>query len=105
MYDKSIEGRCQMERLFLLGEIRELIARYNGSGWRSIGVKRMRGGQFHSLYPDDRPSALISWLSALHDARRRTQAVLTGINPWDAVVRLLREKHHLLISESRAEHI
>jgi hypothetical protein len=46
-----------------------------------------------------------SWLEALRNARQRTQAALTGINPYDAVVAMLRTKHHLLISETRAEQI
>lgn len=44
-----------------------------------------------------------SWLNALSDTRQRTKAALKGVNPWDAIVDLLRQKHNLLIGERFAE--
>jgi hypothetical protein len=50
------------------------------------------------------PEPLIdSWLNAIDDSRRRTHGILEGIRPGDAVVKLMREKHQLLIGEPTAE--
>ena len=62
----------------------------------------------HSLFPrlqDDKEPTITSWLNALHNSRGRTQAALKGLNPWDAVVDYMREKHHLLIGEATAENM
>lgn len=62
----------------------------------------MLGGKLHSLSEVKEP-LVNSWLSALIDARRRTKIALKGINPEDAIVDLLRNKHQLLIGEPTAQ--
>jgi hypothetical protein len=64
----------------------------------------MIGGKLHSLSEVKEP-LVNSWLAALIDARRRTKLALKGINPEDAIVDLLRNKHQLLIGEPTAEMI
>jgi hypothetical protein len=61
-------------------------------------------GLFRYFVHSDGP-LVTSWLSALDDARVRTQSVLQGINPWDAIVLFLREKHNLLIGDPTANRI
>ena len=46
-----------------------------------------------------------SWLAALDDSRSRTISALKGLNPQDAIVALLHEKHKMLIGEPTAERI
>jgi hypothetical protein len=64
----------------------------------------MRGSAFLRRIPNDNP-VVRTWLDALRDARSRTRAALTGINPWDPIVPLMREKYNLLIGEPTAEYV
>ncbi|HEX2906970.1 MAG TPA: rod shape-determining protein [Phototrophicaceae bacterium] len=58
-----------------------------------------------SYFPFTKEPVINSWLNALTDARDRTGMVLQGINPWDAIVDLLRQKYNLLISSPTALHL
>lgn len=64
----------------------------------------MQGGTFR--YPKRAEDPTVdSWLNALENSHARTVNVFKGLNPWDAVVQLLREKHDLLIGEPTAERV
>jgi hypothetical protein len=68
--------------------------------------KTMIGRAFHSRFsPPVKEPLVESWLNALIDTRRRTRNALQGINPWDSIVELLRDKHKLLIGEPTAQKI
>lgn len=62
----------------------------------------MQRGAFR--YPKRAEDATVdSWLNALENSRQRTEYIFEGLNPWDTVVLLLREKHNLLIGEPTAK--
>lgn len=70
----------------------------------------MKSGSFehyHHLnyYCDTKEPVILSWLNALHEARRRTVSALDGLNPWDGIVELLREKYQLLIGSPTAQRL